>query len=100
MAIPPTVKNEALWRSRCRKMRVLAQQIVAGKVDPVIGAQQMQVYQVWLEIKADEDFRLFATVADDAHNLTGAAEMAELADFYRAQVIESAARLNEKYRGS
>ena len=100
IAIPPSVKNESLWRSRCRKMRALARQIVAGKVDAVAGAQRMRVYQGWLELPNDDEFGVFATVAADAANLSRPAEAAELAAFYRSQVSEAAVRINEKYRGS
>jgi hypothetical protein len=114
MVTPPaTVRNVALWRKQCRKIRALAQRIIDAKIGLIEGSLQMIGYQYALHASEDDDFAIFHSVSHDSTDLPISPsvrdkwlpealekkdeKIREVEERYHSEVVAAAFRIREKY---
>lgn len=69
MKIPPGVRNEALWRKHCRKIRARALDLLEGRLSVIETARFMLPLAYWTKVQNESEFLLFRAIASETDDL-------------------------------
>ncbi|WP_258167921.1 hypothetical protein [Paraburkholderia sp. BL21I4N1] len=112
MEIPQGIKNEALWRKRCRKIHARAKDLLEGRVGIIETARAMNPLAFWTCADSNSEFELFRAIDSETLGLPAGAvrqywapEALESEDVrieaaesrWREQALAAAERLVERY---
>ncbi|MEX3845594.1 MULTISPECIES: hypothetical protein [unclassified Paraburkholderia] len=113
MKIPLGVRNEALWRKHCRKIRARALDLLEGRFGVIETARVMLPLAYWTKVQNEPEFLLFRAIASETDDLPvgnvrayWAADALEREDvcieaaekLWREQALSAAEKLVERYQ--
>ncbi|TAL92750.1 MAG: hypothetical protein EPN73_24145 [Paraburkholderia sp.] len=62
MKIPEGIRNEALWRKRCRKIHARAKDLLEGRLGIVETARAIRLLAIWTRVESEPEFQLFGAI--------------------------------------
>ena len=112
MTPPPWVTNEESWRKNCRRVVARAGDLLEGRVSLVAAAYHLEKLRFWLRAQNDRDFDIFTAITSETTHLPVGrerqhwakdaleakdVEIRRIEDFYRANALDAARKLQMKY---